>query len=176
MPPKKKKKVEFKEFRSKEKSAYKTVKIPLKSILWNHEVTQPGLNDLVFKMNDVVIHTYQFIRLYILHEYDIIRNYDVSLTELNTSFILYCMKTVGIFTDQRKPSANIQLVEDLKMFYENEYQTIFLHVRINLDGCSHIVDELATQIEIAFHNNCQPNFIQHLVRFINKTTTAITTD
>ena len=63
MVKKKKLKDEFKEFRNTDKSAYKTFKIPLKSILHNHSLVQPVINNLVFEMNDLVIHTYQFIRL-----------------------------------------------------------------------------------------------------------------
>ena len=60
---KKKKKEDFKSFRNIDKSAYKTVKIPLKSILKDHILVQPILNHLVFEMNDLIIHSYQFIRL-----------------------------------------------------------------------------------------------------------------
>jgi len=69
MKVKKKKKEDFKEFRNNEKSAYKTFKIPLKTILLNRITTQPVINHLVFEMNDLVIHTYQFIRLYVLDKY-----------------------------------------------------------------------------------------------------------
>ena len=69
---KKKLKDEFKEFRNTDKSAYKTFKIPLKSILQNRNLVQPVLNNLVFEMNDLVIHTYQFIRLYVITCYFLI--------------------------------------------------------------------------------------------------------
>ena len=44
MKPKKKKKDEFKEFRNNDKSAYKTFKIPLKTILLNSATIQPVVN------------------------------------------------------------------------------------------------------------------------------------
>ena len=47
---KKKKKDEFQEFRNNEKSAYKTFKIPLKTILLNHDTIQPDINNLVFEI------------------------------------------------------------------------------------------------------------------------------
>ena len=65
MVKKKKPKETFQQFRNNEKSAYKTFKIPLKTILLNRYTTQPVINHLVFEMNDLVIHTYQFIRLYV---------------------------------------------------------------------------------------------------------------
>ena len=50
MKVKKKKKEDFKEFRNNEKSAYKTFKIPLKTILLNRDTIQPVINNLVFEM------------------------------------------------------------------------------------------------------------------------------
>ena len=84
----KKKKDTFTSFRSNEKSAYKTFKIPLKSILRDRATIQPVLNDLVCDINDLVIHSYQFIRLYVLHCY----HHQQPLPEINDTFILYCIK------------------------------------------------------------------------------------
>ena len=95
---KKKLKEKFQEFRNTEKSAYKTFKIPLKSILVNCETTQPLVNDLVFEINDLVIHTYQFIRLYVLHQY----TQKLPLPDLNENFILYCIKNLGIRDNRGK--------------------------------------------------------------------------
>ena len=66
---KKKKKGTFQEFRSNEKSAYTTIKTTLKSVLHNHKEVQPVITNLVFEMNDLMIHSYQFIRLYVLKYY-----------------------------------------------------------------------------------------------------------
>ena len=52
---KKKKKDTFTSFRSNELSAYKTLKIPLKTILCNRKEVQPVLNHLVFDINDLVV-------------------------------------------------------------------------------------------------------------------------
>jgi hypothetical protein len=52
MVKKKKQKDTFQEFRNNEKSAYKTFKISLKTILLNPDTIQPLINNLVFEMND----------------------------------------------------------------------------------------------------------------------------
>jgi len=44
------KKEVFQEFRNNDKSAYKTFKIPLKTILLNRDTIQPVINNLVFEM------------------------------------------------------------------------------------------------------------------------------
>src|SRR5438309_7364455 len=114
----KKKKDPFKEFRNNEKSAYKTFKIPLKSILINHEIVQPLVNNLVFEMNDLVIHTYQFIRLYILDKY----TKNLPLPELDETFILYCIKTLGSRDNRGRKGKDTELLETLDQFYKNECQ------------------------------------------------------
>ncbi len=172
MKVKKKKKEDFKDFRNNEKSAYKTFKIPLKTILLNRDTTQPVINNLVFEMNDLVIHTYQFIRLYVLHQY----NNDKPLPEINDTFILYCIKTLGLRDNRGKKGKDTELLEMLEVFYKTEYQHLLNHVKTNLKNTTFLLPYLATQIHTSLSNNIQEHFIQHFLRFINKTTNEITED
>ena len=91
MVKKKKPKEGFQEFRNNDKSSYKTFKIPLKTILLHRDTIQPVINNLVFEMNDLVIHTYQFIRLYVLDKY----TKNQTLPNIDETFILYCIKKLG---------------------------------------------------------------------------------
>ena len=169
---KKKKKNEFKEFRNNDKSAYKTFKIPLKTILCNKELVQPLINNLVFEMNDLVIHAYQFIRLYVLK-----CNTDKQpLPEIDDMFIMYCLKTLGIRDNRGKKGKDTELLETLSNFYKEEYQSLLQHEKNNLKNTTFLLSYLATQINTCISNNIQEHFIQHFLRFINKTTTTITED
>ena len=170
MKVKKKKKTEFKEFRNNDKSAYKTFKIPLKTILCNKDVVQPVINQLVFEMNDLVIHTYQFIRLYVLKCY----TDKQPLPEIDDMFIMYCLKTLGTRDNRGKKGKDTELLETLSSFYEEEYQPLLNHSKINLKNTTFLLPYLATQINTCISNNLQEHFIQHFLRFINKTTTEIT--
>jgi hypothetical protein len=114
MKVKKKKKDEFKEFRNNDKSAYKTFKIPLKTILLNSATIQPLVNDLVFEMNDLIIHAYQFIRLYVLNCY----TKKQPLPDLDETFISYCIKSLGSRDNRGKKCNNIELLETLEKFYQ----------------------------------------------------------
>ena len=172
MVKKKKPKDTFKEFRNAEKSAYKTFKIPLKTILVNHATIQPVINHLVFEMNDLVIHTYQFIRLYILHQY----TNNQPLPELDETFILYCIKSLGIRDNRGKKGKDTELLEVLEEFYKIEYQPLLNHEKTNLKNTTFLLPYLATQIHTSLSNNIQEHFIQHFLRFINKTTNEITED
>jgi hypothetical protein len=168
----KKKKEVFQEFRKNDKSAYKTLKIPLKTILLNRDTIQPVINNLVFEMNDLVIHAYQFIRLYVLYCY----SNNKPLPELNDTFISYCIKTLGTRDNRGKKCKDTELLETLEEFYKTEYQPLLNHEKTNLKNTTFLLPYLATQIHTSLSNNIQEHFIQHFLRFINKTTDDITED
>ena len=168
----KKKKQEFQEFRNNEKSTYKTLKIPLKTILLNCNIIQPVINNLVFEMNNLVIHTYQFIRLYILYCF----TNNNPLPELNDTFISYCIKTLGTRDNRGKKCKDTELLETLEEFYKTEYQPLLNHEKTNLKNTTFLLPYLVTQIHTSLSNNIQEHFIQHFLRFINKTTNDITED
>ena len=69
----KKKKIEIKNPNEKldltrKRENCKTVKTSLRSIVMNKNV-QTKVNELAMRCNDIVIDTYQFIRLYCLYQY-----------------------------------------------------------------------------------------------------------
>lgn len=141
-------------------------------MLINHSVVLPEINELVFKINDLTIHTYQFMRLYILKCF----NQKQALPEINKTFILYCIKTLGIRDNRGKKPANGTLFNMLAEFYDEEYQPLLNHEKTQLLNTTKLVPYLAIQILTAYTNNLQEHFIQHFLRFINKTTTKITED
>jgi hypothetical protein len=169
----KKKKIElFQEFRSNEKSAYTTIKTTLKSVLRNHTEVQPVITNLVFEMNDLMIHSYQFIRLYVLKCY----NNKQPLPEINEKFILYCIKVLGEKTNTGRKEKDTSMLETLQEFYDMEYQPLLNHQKTSLKNKSNMLPYLATQLHTSLSNNTQERFIQHFLRFINKTTMKITED
>jgi hypothetical protein len=123
-------------------------------------------------MNDLVIHTYQFIRLYILHCY----TNNNPLPELSDIFISYCIKTLGTRDNRGKKCKDIELLETLDDFYKTEYQPLLNHEKTNLKNTTFLLPYLSTQIHTSLSNNIQEHFIQHFLRFINKTTNDITED
>ena len=169
---KKKKKDTFQEFRSNDKSAYTTIKTTLKSVLHNHKEVQPVITNLVFEMNDLMIHSYQFIRLYVLKCY----NNNQPLPEINDKFILYCIKTLGVRSNQGVKCKDTDLLKTLQEFYDKEYQPLLNHEKNQLKNTTFLLPYLATQIHTSLSNNTQERFIQHFLRFINKTTEKITED
>ena len=172
MVKKKKLKDDFKSFRHNEKSSFQTIKTTLKSVLLNRNEIQPEINNLVFEMNDLMIHSYQFIRLYVLHCY----TKQLPLPVIDETFILYCIKSLGVRDNRGKKGADTDLFEKLEKFYITEYQPLLNHEKTNLKNTTFMLPYLATQIHTSLSNNAQEHFIQHFLRFINKTTAEITED
>ena len=170
MVKKKKDKDLFQQFRNYDKSPYKTLKIPLKTILRNHKDIQPILNLLVFDINDLVIHSYQFIRLYLLTLY----NSNLPFPTIDETFILYCIKTLGVRDNRGKKGNDTELLEKLDEFYIREYQPLLNHQKTNLKNTTFLLPYVASQVFTCLSNNIQEHFIQHFLRFINKTINKIT--
>ena len=100
------------------------------------EITlQPLINHLVFEMNDLVIHAYQFIRLYVLYQY----NNNLPLPDIDETFILYSIKTLGNRDNRGKKGKDTELLEILEQFYNNEYQPLLNHVKTNLKNTTFLL-------------------------------------
>ena len=158
-------------FEKSERQPYQTLKIPLKTILRDKEAL-PVVTQIVFDMNDLVIHTYQFIRLYLLH---LLEN-NINFPTIDDTIILYSMKTLGTRDNRGRQSVNTDLQEKLDVFYVNEYQPLVNHEKVSLKNKTYLLPYLVTHIHTAFSNNITERFTSHLLRFINQTTTHITED
>ena len=95
---------------------------------------------------------------------------------IDDTFILYCIKTLGTRDNRGKKGKDTELLETLEQFYKTEYQPLLNHVKTNLKNTTFLLPYLATQIHTSLSNNTQEHFIQHFLRFINKTTNEITED
>jgi hypothetical protein len=149
----------------KKPSSHRTIKCSLKSILRDDQTIQPIINDLVIRCNDIVIETYQLIRLYCLKLY----HERQFLPELDEQFILYAMKAMGTRDNRGKKAENEGLQERLATFYEHEFKALITHNKFDLKNMSFLLPYLATQVYTAIHNNLKEHFITRLYRFINKT-------
>ena len=71
-----------------DKDFYKSIKVPLKYIIKNFEINQPKINDLTIMSHKIVIHTLQFMKMYLINYYNI----NNKLPTIDASFINCCMK------------------------------------------------------------------------------------
>jgi hypothetical protein len=95
---------------------------------------------------------------------------------MDETFIIYCIKALGVRDNRGKKGADTELLEKLEKFYQTEYQPLLNHEKTILKNTTFMLPYLATQIHTSLSNNAQEHFIQHFLRFINKTTNEITED
>ena len=99
---------------------FKSTKTSLKSILKHPEINTKIINDAVVKSNKIVIHTLQFLKLYLLDYYE---NNNQTLPVVSKELINNSMKVVcGEKTEKRgKPAKNetIEMKDILTTFYNH---------------------------------------------------------
>ena len=139
---KKKKKHNLFDLKDSMPPPYKTIKIPLKSLLNNYDSIYPIVNSLVLKFNDLIIHSYQFIRLFILHSY----HNRLPFPPFTLEFVKYSIKTLGTRDNRGGKPQNIDLHNTLNNFYNFEYKNLVNHIPTDLIFCSQIVEYLSTQL------------------------------
>ena len=142
---------------------YKTIKTSLKSIIKTPEI-QKLINDLVIKCNDIVIDTYQFIRLYNLKKY----KDNQELPNMDKKFISYCIMALAKRDNRGKKAENIILLDELNKFYEDEFQPIYKHIKHNISGLNYILPYLCIGISTCLSTNIKEHFSKRIVKFINK--------
>lgn len=149
--------------------AYKTVKCPLKAILRNYDKYAPQINNIVIRCNDIVIETYQFIRLFVLDKY----RKNQPIPEIDSKFISYCISAIGKRDARGKKAINDGLTNELIAFYEAEYKTTRFDYenrpKLDLRQLTFTTPYLAIKMETAIKNNLKEHFVKRLFRFINKT-------
>jgi hypothetical protein len=111
---------------------------------------------LVSEMNDLVIHVYQFIRLFIITRY--VTSGDIP--EINQDFVMNCIRVLGTRDTRGRKSTNTELQTLLEQFYTIEYQPLLNHMKTSLVNKSYLIPYLATQIHTVTSSRIwQPKFI-----------------
>lgn len=102
-------------------TSYTTVKTSLKSIV-KHDYISETINEVVITVNKIIIHTYNFLKLYCLYTYKTTNNLpEINELLINCIMKILCKKDVR----GRKPNKNTQQLKDkLIVFYKNHYKKI----------------------------------------------------
>jgi len=144
---------------------FKCVKVSLKHVLKHYEVNQPKINKTVIKAHKIVIHTLQFMKLYLLYYYDI----NNKLPKIDKKFVNSCMKiickkkSVG-----RPPKKEIkELKEKLTTFYNIHYKSLCQDEELDYTHMNTILDYLTIDILTMYENNIRQHYIEYVERYIN---------
>ena len=127
------------------------------------------INDIVVKVNKIVIHTYQFLKLYLIYLYDNKKDFPI----INEDFIgyIFIVLTVrkcgsGGYTDNTMPKQ----LKELTKFYNEYYKPLTINDEvIYYDKLNYVLAYEAIDIEKNINVNISEHFIQHLNKYINIT-------
>jgi len=125
------------------------------------------INDIVIKVNKIVIHTYQFLKLYLIHLYN--NNKDFPIIDEGFIGYIFMVLTVrkcgsGGYTDKTMPDQLKQLTK----FYVEHYKLLMINDDIiYYDKLNYVLAYEAIDIVKNINVNISEHFIQHLNKFIN---------
>jgi hypothetical protein len=144
----------------------KTVKNNLDRVIMNEDV-KFIIEDLVHRTNKLVIHAYQFIKLYCIY----CNLYNKDIPFIDKDFISDVFKVISVRTSNKGSSIAAHKKEHMKKlisFYKDNYsKTIFTNEEISYDNLSYVLPYEAIDMTTNINNNIQMNFIKHLYRYVN---------
>ena len=144
----------------------KAVKSSLRSILKNPEVNLVKIQEAVVRVNKILIHTLQFLKLFILDHYETHR----TLPEINKCLIENIMKTVSVpkHLGRKLKEETFELKTKLSKFYHEHY--------VELDSDSEILTYInlkeilkytSQEVITMFENNIKLHFTEYVGRYVN---------
>lgn len=144
----------------------KTNKDNIKNILKDNDLL-PVINEITIRTNKIVIHSYQFLKLYLLHLYE----NNQSFPEINKEYICDIFKVItkrkcnsGGYTEEKMP----EQLKTLNDFYKNNYSlTIANNEVLYYDKLPYILAYEAIDMITNINNNIQEHFIDHLNKYVN---------
>ena len=147
---------------------FKSIKTSLKSILKHPEINSKKINDVVIKAHKIVIHTLQFLKLYLLHHYETNNH---MLPDIDKVLILNVMKVVcgEKHTNTGKPpkKETMELKDKLITFYTNHYKPYTQPEHLDYEYMSNVLSYLCEDIITMYENNIQLHYVVYVERFVN---------
>jgi hypothetical protein len=144
---------------------YKCIKCPIKNIIKDDNALY-RIKDAVIKTNKIIISTYQFMKLYCLHELKVTQ----SLPIIDKNFVNKCIMVVSN-GDNRGPPLKCEnkiLFEKLSKFYDKEFKQLCVGEKQSSKKINQILNYSIVVIITSYENNIKCHFINRLFRYINK--------
>lgn len=142
---------------------YRTVKCPLKSII-KDDANISIVFDAMMRTHKLVIHTYQFIRLWILDKYH--TNKDIP--NIDADLIRMVFKALTLESSGPKPKGtNLSLYNEFIEFYESTYKNLGYETKIDGKNLSQILGYMSVDMLTNIENNIRMHLIKYVKRFVN---------
>lgn len=141
---------------------YKTLKCSFNMIFKNKDLT-PKIFDAVNRTHQIIIHTYQFIRLWLLHKYHNNKNLPI----IDKNVIKMAFKALVKESSGPKPKGNnLKLYNKFIKFYNNTYKKLGYKDKIDANNLSQILGYISTDMVTSIENNIKNNYQKYLNRYI----------
>ncbi len=132
-------------------------KIKLKSILNNYDEFQPIIQDAVFRVHDMVVLGYQFLRCFILEKYE-------DYMKIDRQFMYNILKSVtnnGLITYKEN-----DIYKPIFDYYNQTFRN-YINIDFNNKNLSFIVQYASIEMNTCFENNIMLHFKDYLNKYLN---------
>lgn len=147
---------------------YRIIKCPLKCVLKRYDTLHPIIETAVMDMNEIVILSYQFIRMYLLNKF----NNKQDLPTINKQFVLDVIKTISSPNTKRGQKTKEENIKnatgklDMKQFYNEEFSKL-VSAKPSYSNKTHILAITANEMITCINTNISTHFVKHLFKYIN---------
>ena len=147
---------------------YRIIKCPLKCVLKKYDTLHPIIEKAVTDMNEIVILSYQFLRLYLLDKF----NNNQELPTINKQFVLDIIKTISSSNSQRGQKTKQENIKnasgksDMKQFYNEDFSKL-VSTKPSYSNKTHILAITANEMITCINTNISTHFVKHLFKYIN---------
>ena len=148
---------------------FRIIKCPLKCVLKNYDVIHLIIEQAVIDINEIVVLSYQFIRLYLLHKF----TNKQELPTINKQFVLDVIKTISSpksKSGQKIKEENIKNASckmDMKQFYNQTFSKLVSDNKPSYTNKTFILEQTAKEMITCINTNISTHFIKHLFKYIN---------
>lgn len=158
-------KYQFKAFSTLKTGPFRSIKVPLKSILRDPNRDQPVLNNYAFQINKTVILAYQLIRLYIINKYQNkqkLPTVDEKLYETALSLIVKSTNKI------RKSTKMNDCRPDLFNFFQTEFRPLITDEnRPKISNIGSTLQKLRVEMQTSFTNNLSIHYYKRLSKTLS---------
>ena len=142
---------------------YKVIKISLKQIL-KSTTDVNKLSDITNRTNKLVIHTYHFLRLWILNKYHKKKN----TPKITKDIIKMVFKVLTTESQGPKPKGtNLKFYNEFTNFYDAVYSKLGYNDKLSGLNLSQIINYMCVDMITNIENNIRQHFIDYVKRYVN---------
>ena len=146
---------------------FKGIKISLKNVLKHPDINLPKITNAVIQCNKIVIHVFQFMKLFCLDYYET----NNALPVIDKCFINSSMKILCKEKDDKRgkqPKKETKELKDiLTTFYEQHYKPLIQDDPLEYTNMNTILDYLTIDILTMYENNIKMHFVEYVERYVN---------